>query len=64
MTDNPAIKICVSKTKIRITLKIRTGLNLELLVPETKKWIRSTTNSITKNENGENVSHYEITKTV
>ena len=37
MTDNPATKICVSKTKIRITLKIRTGLNLELLVPETKK---------------------------
>ena len=37
MTDNPAIKIYVSKIENRITLKIRTGLNLELLVPETKK---------------------------
>ena len=64
MTDNPAIKIYVNTIENRITLKIRTGLNLELLVPETNKLNRSTTNSITKNENGENVSHYEITKTV
>ena len=64
MTDNPAIKIYVNTIENRITLKVRTGLNLELLVPETNKLNRSTTNSITKNENGENVSHYEITKTL
>ena len=46
-----------------ITFEIKTGYYLELLTPETKKLLGSTTKSkITKNENGENVPHLEITE--
>ena len=46
-----------------ITFEIKAGYYLELLTPETKKLLGSTTKSkITKNENGENVPHLEITE--
>ena len=46
-----------------ITFEIKTGYYLELLTPETKKLLGSTTKSkITKNENGGNVPHLEITE--
>ena len=37
---------------------------LELLMPEAMKLIGSTKSKITKNENGENVPHLEITEVV
>ena len=37
---------------------------LELLTPETMKLLGSTTNKITKDKNGENVQHLEITEVV
>ena len=45
-----------------ITFEIKTGYYLELLTPETKKLLGSTKSKITKNENGENVPHLEITE--
>ena len=45
-----------------ITFEIKTGYYLELLTPETKKLLGSTKSKITKNENGENVPHIEITE--
>ena len=48
----------------RITFKIKNGYSLELLTPETMKLLGSTENKITKDKNGENVPHLEITEVV
>ena len=58
--DNPSMKIYLNKIENRIIFKIKTGYYLELLTPETMKLIESTESKITKNKNGENVSHLEI----
>ena len=58
--DNPSLKMYISKTKNRITFKIKNGHSLELLTSETMKLLGSTENKITKNKNGENVPHLEI----
>ena len=50
--------------KKRITFKINTGHYLELLTPETMKLLGSTKSKITKDENGENIPHLEITQVV
>ena len=44
--------------------KIKTGYYLELLTPETMRLLRSTEHKITKDKNGENVPHLEITEVV
>ena len=69
--DIPSIRIYVNKIKNKITFKIKTGLCLELLAPETIKLLRSTENKITKikiyqctNKNDENVPHLEITEVI
>ena len=62
VTENPSIRI--NKIEKRITFKTKTGYYLELLTPETMKLLGSTKSKITKNENGENVPHLEITKVV
>ena len=54
----------VNKIEKRITFKIKTEYFLELLTPETMKLLRSTKNKITKNENGENAPHLEVTEVV
>ena len=62
--DNPSIIIYVNKRRNRITFKIKTGQYLELLTPKTMKLLGSTENKITRDENGENVPHLEITEVV
>ena len=62
--DNPSIRIYVSKIENRITFKIKNGYYLELLTSETMKILGSTESKITKDKNGENVSHLEITELV
>ena len=62
--DNPSVKLYVNKIENRITFKIKNGYSLELLTPETKKLLGSTKNEITKDKNGENVPHLEITEVV
>ena len=47
-----------------MTFKIKTGHHLKLLTPETMDLIGSTKSKITKNKNGENVAHLEITEVV
>ena len=54
----------VNKIENRITFKIKGGYSLELLTPETMKLLGSTKNKITKDKNGENVPHLEITEVV
>ena len=54
----------MNKIENRITIKIKNGLSLELLTKETIKLLGSTENKITKDKNGENVPHLEITELV
>ena len=62
--DNPSIKIYVNKIENAVTFKIKRGYYLELLTPETMKLLGSTKSKITKDKNGENVSHLEIVELV
>ena len=50
--------------KIQLHLKLKNGYYLELLTPETMKFIGSTECKITKDKNGENVSHLETVELV
>ena len=43
---------------------IKTEYYLQLLTPETMKLLGSTENKISKDKNGENVPHLEVTKVV
>ena len=57
--DKPSVQIYVNKIENRVTFKIKNGYSLELLTPETRKLLGST-----KDKNGENVPHLEITEVV
>ena len=57
--DNPSVRIYVNKTENRITFKTKTGYYLEAM-----KLLGSTENKVTKEKNGKNVPHLEITKVV
>ena len=63
-TDKPSVHIYVNKIENRVKLKIKNGYSLEFLTPETIKLLGSTKNKITKDKNGENVPHLEITEVV
>ena len=64
-TDKPSIQIYVNKLENRITFKIKDGYSLELWnLKETMKLLGSAENKITKDKNGENVPHLEITEVV
>ena len=54
----------VNKIENRITFKIKNGYSREILTPETIKLLGSTANKITKDKNGENVPHLEITEVI
>ena len=56
--------IYVNTTKNRITFQVKTGYYLQRLTPETMKLPGSIKSKITKNENGENMPHLEITEVV
>ena len=60
----PSIQIYVNKIENRVTFKIRNGYSLELLTPKTMKLLGSAKNKLTKDKNGKNVPHLEITEVV
>ena len=60
--DKPSIQIYVNKIEKTVTFKIKNGYSLELSTGETMKLLGSTKNKITKDKNGENVPHLEITE--
>ena len=62
--DKLSVKIYVNKLENRIIFKIKNGYSLELLAPEAMKLLGSIENKITKDKNGENVPHLEITEVV
>ena len=63
-TDKPSIHTYVNKIENRVTFKVKNGYSLKLLTWETIKLLRSTEDKITKDKNGENVPHLEITEIV
>ena len=63
-TDKLSIQIYANEIENRDTFKIIDGYSVELLTRETMKLLGSTENEITKDENGKNVSHLEITEVV
>ena len=54
----------IDKIEIRIMFKIKAGYYLERFTTEIMKLLGSSKNRITKDENGENVPHLEITEVV
>ena len=63
-TNKPSVQIYVNKSENRVTFEIKNGYTLELLTPETIKLLGSTENKITKDKNGENLRHLEITEVI
>ena len=63
-TDKPSVQIYVNKIENRVTFKIKNGYSLELLTSEMMKLLGSTKNKITKDKNGKNKPHLEITEVV
>ena len=63
-TDKASVQIYVNKIENRLTFKIKNGYSLEILTSETMKLLGGTENEITKDKNGENVSHVETTEVV
>ena len=62
MSDNPQIRINVKKIENRVTVHYYyRDYYCELLTPETVKLIGNTKSKTTKNQNGENLPHLEIT---
>ena len=58
------MQVYVSKIENRVRFKIKNGYNLELLTSEIMKLLGRTKNKITKDRNGENVPHLEITEVI
>ena len=54
----------MNKIENRITFKIKDGYCLELLTREKMKLLGSAENKITKDKNGENAPHLQITEVV
>ena len=63
-TDKLSVQIYVNKIENRVILKIKNGYSLKLLTPETMKLLGNTENEITKDKDGENVPHLEITEVI
>ena len=63
-TSKPSTQIYINKIENRITFKTENGYSLKLLTKETMKLLGATENKITKDKNGENVTHPEITEVV
>ena len=62
--ENPSIRLYVNETENRITFRIKTVYYLKILTPETMKLLGNTKSETTKDKNGKNVHHLEITQVV
>ena len=61
---NPQIQIYPNKIKNRVAFKIKTGYKLELLTPETMKFLGSTKKDVDSDKNSENVPKLESVEVV
>ena len=62
--NKSSVQIYVNKIENRVTFKIKSGYSLELLTSKTMKLLASTKNKITKDKNGKNLPHLEITEVI
>ena len=62
--NKPSVQLYVNKIENRITFKIKHRYSLEFLTKETMKLLGSIENKVTKDKNGENGRHLEITEVV
>ena len=53
LTENPPVQIYSNKIKNKIVFKIKTGYRLELLTPETIRFLGITKKYVDKDKNGE-----------
>ena len=60
VNDNPQKLLYINKIESKITFKIKTRYYLQLLSLETMKLLGSTKCKVTKNENGDNLTHLQI----
>ena len=63
-TDKPSVKIYVNNIENGITFRIKDEYSLEFLTSRTIKLLGSIENKITKDKNGEDVPHLEITEVI
>ena len=56
------IRIYVNVIENRITFRIKSGYYRELSTSETMNLLERTENEITKDKNGENIPHLEVTE--
>ena len=63
-TNDPSIRIYVNKTENGITFRIKKGYYPEILTSETKKFLGSARNEMTKDKNGENVPPLQVTEVI
>ena len=56
--------IYANKIENRITFKIKTEFYIELLTRDTMKLLGSTKSELTKDKNGKNVPHLEISEVI
>ena len=64
LTENPPIKVYPNKIKNRLIFKVKTGFKLELLSPETMKWLGSTSKDADKDKNGKDALKLEFVEVV
>ena len=64
LTENPPIQIYPNKIKNRVVFKIKTGYKLELLTPETTRFLGCTTKDVDADKNSENVPKLESVEVV
>ena len=59
LTKNPPVQIYANEIKNRIVFKIKAGYKLELLTPQTMKFLRRTKKDVDKDKDGDNVPKLE-----
>ena len=64
ITENPSLQIYPNKIKNSIVYKIKTGYKLELLTPETMRFLDSTKKDVVANKNSENVPKLESVESI
>ena len=64
VTNNIPLRIYINKIQNIIAFKIKKEHYLQLLTPEMTKLLGNTKSKISKDENGENVPHLEVTEIV
>ena len=64
IADNPSVQIYLNKIKNKIVIEIKIGCKLELLFPETMKWLECAKKDVDKDKGGEDVPKLQSVEVV